>query len=99
MKRKYQVLALALASVFVSPAAMAGASGQTIAFTCNGCHGTDGVSKGAIPSVKGLPAAYLEQAMKDFKADKRPATIMNRLAKGYSDEELAAVAKFYGDMK
>ena len=76
-----------------------GASGQAIGFTCNGCHGSDGMSKGAAPSVKGLPASYLESAMKDFKADKRPATIMNRIAKGYTDEEIAAMAQYYASLK
>jgi cytochrome c553 len=31
--------------------------------------------------------------MLDFKNDRRPATMMNRHAKGFSDEELAALAR------
>lgn len=32
-----------------------------------------------------------------FKHDQRPATIMNRIAKGYSDDELARIAAFIAD--
>jgi sulfide dehydrogenase cytochrome subunit len=92
--------ALLLVGWVPSQAALAGgASGQAIAFTCNGCHGSDGMSKGAAPSIRGLPASYVESAMKDFKSDKRPATIMDRIAKGYSDEEITAVAVYYASMK
>ncbi|HHJ21093.1 MAG TPA: sulfide dehydrogenase, partial [Gammaproteobacteria bacterium] len=48
---------------------------------------------------KGLPAAHLEKSMLDFKSGKRTATIMGRIAKGYSDEEIKAVAKYFADMK
>ena len=92
--------ALLVAGLMASSAALAGGpTGQAIAFTCNGCHGHGGMSKGAAPSIKGLPASYMDSAMKDFKSDKRPATIMNRIAKGYSDEEIAAMAQYYASMK
>jgi sulfide dehydrogenase cytochrome subunit len=84
----------------VGPAALAAdASGAALAFTCYGCHGYDGLSKGAAPSLKGLPADYLSQAMKDFKSGKRPATIMGRIAKGYSDGEIAAMSEYLATLK
>lgn len=76
-----------------------GPSGRTIGVTCNGCHGTDGHSQGAAPSLAGVSAKQLEQSMKDFKSGKRPATIMGRIAKGYSDEEIAAVSEYFANMK
>ena len=92
--------ALLVVGLVASHGALAGgASGQAIGFTCNGCHGYDGVSKGAAPSIKGLPATYLENAMKDFKSDKRPATIMNRIAKGYTDAEITAMSEYFASLK
>ncbi len=76
-----------------------GPSGRTLAVTCNGCHGTDGHSKGAAPSLAGRPASQLEKAMHDFKSGKRPATIMDRIAKGYTGQEIAAMAKYYSRIK
>ena len=85
--------------MFTSQAAVAGASGETIAYTCNGCHGTDGVSKGAAPKLKGMPADYHAKALKEFKSGKKWSTIMQRIAKGYSDEEIEAVAQYYESLK
>jgi sulfide dehydrogenase cytochrome subunit len=77
----------------------AGASGRTIGITCNGCHGTDGRSKGSVPSLFGRPVNQLEKAMRDFKNDKRLATIMNRIAKGYTDQEITEISKYFSDIK
>ena len=93
-------LALVCGALMVTTTAFGSdAGGEIIGFTCNGCHGTDGVSKGAVASVKGMPAQYLEQAMKDYKTGSRPSTIMGRIARGYSDAELAAVAQYYSGLK
>ena len=82
------------AMAFVASAQTIGPpSGATLAATCTGCHGPAGQSAGAIPSIHGRAEADLLQAMLDFKNDRRPATMMNRHAKGFSDEELAALAR------
>ncbi len=99
MKRKLLALTVIATTMVASQAALAGADGDTIAYTCNGCHGTDGVSKGAAPSLKGIPADYHAKALKAFKAGSRPSTIMGRIAKGYDDKELEAVAKYYEALK
>jgi cytochrome c553 len=33
--------------------------------------------------------------MQQFKAGSRPATIMHQIAKGYGDDELAALAEYF----
>ena len=71
-------------------------SPSTLATACFTCHGTDGKSPGAIPSLHGKTAAYIEEQLKAFKADRRKATLMNRIAKGYSDGEIKAIAKYLG---
>lgn len=70
-------------------------SGQTIGLTCLACHGDAGQGSGAIPPLAGRSADTLYQALIDFKTGKRPATVMDRHAKGYSDEELRAVADYF----
>jgi len=93
-------MGLVAGAFIASTTALAGADGGMIGRTCNGCHGTDGVSKGFAASLKGRPADYLEQTMKDYKAGKRPGTtIMDRIAKGYTDEELAAVALYFSTLE
>lgn len=68
-------------------------SGRTLAATCTGCHGPAGHSAGAIPSIYGRTEMQLRQALLDFKNDRRPATMMNRHAKGFSDAEIGEIAK------
>lgn len=102
MSLKKTRLAVVAGLLVLAQGAMAGGHsnmGRTVGVTCAGCHGTDGVSKGAAPSLKGLPADYLVSTMKAFKSGKRPASIMNRIAKGYTDDQIMAVAKYFSSMK
>lgn len=100
MNRRLLRYATLSACLLASPFALgAGASGEAIGFTCAGCHGTDGDSQGSAPSLKGEDAATLKEMLMDFKAGKEKATIMDRIAKGYSDEELAAVAEYFAKIK
>ncbi len=88
------------ACLLTSPLALgAGASGQAIGFTCAGCHGTDGDSQGSAPSLKGEDAETLKEMLMDYKTDKDEGTVMNRIAKGYSDEEIAAVSDYFSKLK
>ncbi|MCE8017523.1 cytochrome c, class I [Halomonas sp. MCCC 1A17488] len=64
-----------------------------MAGACANCHGTDGRLAGSVPTIAGRPAAVLEARLLAFKRDEASdATVMNRIAKGFSDEELAALA-------
>ncbi|MGD8558474.1 MAG: cytochrome c [Gammaproteobacteria bacterium] len=82
-------------SVFAEPVD----KGAMLSITCNGCHGTDGKSSGAIPSIAGKSADYIAKAMQDFKQEKRPSTVMNRHAKGYSDAEIKLIADYFASKK
>jgi len=69
--------------------------GRTIGSACFGCHGAVGMSGAAIPPIiLGAPAAFIESALKGFRDGSRPSTIMGRIAKGYTDEDIAAVAQY-----
>jgi len=77
-----------------------GASGAMLGNTCAGCHGTNGVSNGpATPSLAGLDYDYLVDSMKQFKDGERNATIMTRIAKGYTDDEIEAMSEFFAGKK
>lgn len=76
------------------------ASGAMLANACTGCHGTDGVSRGpASPTIAGITKDYFVDTMKAFKEGKRAATIMDRIAKGYSDAEINAMATYFAGKK
>ena len=97
---KIRTIPLTLA-LLASSAGLAQASGlpQTpppyFAANCANCHGTDGKSAAAIPGIAGKDKAWLEEVLKAYKQGTRPATIMHQLAKGYTDEQLAAIAEWF----
>lgn len=78
------------------PELISGASARMLAETCAGCHGTDGASVGpASPTIGGMNAEYFVEIMEGFRDDSIYSTVMGRIAKGYSDEELSAMADFF----
>lgn len=81
-----------------SPLLAAGASGQTIGLTCVVCHGAQGKGTKAIPPLAGKNADQTYAALLAYKNGSRPATVMDRHAKGYSDEELRAVSDYFASL-
>jgi sulfide dehydrogenase cytochrome subunit len=99
MKYRYLFVALTVAG-FTAPAVSADhPSGEAIAYTCAGCHGTDGRSQGVAPELYGEDADDLYEMMLEFKTDKEEGTIMNRIAKGYSDPALRAVSEYFASIE
>lgn len=66
-----------------------------LAANCSNCHGTMGRSESAIPSLAGLQKPYFVEQMRLFREGKRPATLMQQIAKGYSDQQIEALAEYY----
>jgi cytochrome subunit of sulfide dehydrogenase len=69
------------------------------ASSCTGCHpATAGVAT-PVPRLNGRDAAQIVTAMTEFRTGKRPATVMDRIAKGFSDDEIKAIAAFIAAQK
>ncbi len=80
--------------------ALAGPTAEMLSSNCNGCHGPDGVTSGpSTPSIAGMTEEYLVLSMMDYKKATRASTIMTRIAKGYSDDEIKTMAKYFSGMK
>jgi len=90
-------LALAI-STAVSASDTAGA--DILAGTCYGCHGTNGNSVGpASPSIAQMEKIAFVEAMQAFKSGDTYGTIMGRIAKGYTDEEIERMAGHFAARK
>ncbi len=88
-------LVAGVVSTSISTSVLAVERGQLLADTCISCHG--GVDANAtIPNLSQYPSSMIISQMKAFRDGSRPSTVMMRHAKGYSDEEIAAIAKFLG---
>lgn len=95
-------LAIGLALCLLAGANPANAqeiNAEALADACTSCHGIDGHSTGAIPSLAGVDKATLLSALMGFKSDKSDATIMNRIVRGYTDAELEALADYFSQVK
>jgi len=62
---------------------------------CLGCHGPGGTGARDIPAIADRPAAELRDLMLAFRAGERAGTIMTRIAGGYTDAEIAAIAAYF----
>lgn len=75
-------------------------AGEMYATTCFQCHGPEGKFVGGnIAPLAGYPADVMFKQLKNFKSGERPSTIMQRHVKGYSDEELKAIADYFSTLK
>jgi cytochrome subunit of sulfide dehydrogenase len=69
------------------------------AAACSGCHP---VSRGAgtpFTRLTGRPAAEIVTAVQEFRSGQRPGTVMDRIAKGFTDDEIKAIAAWYAARK
>lgn len=68
------------------------------ASSCTGCHS----ARAGVPemhALNGMPATEIASKLTAFKAGTEPATIMDRIAKGFSAEEIRALAAWYAAQK
>ena len=95
------VCAVALALSPLAAEAQDANAGRNLAAGCAICHGTQGKPTAGAPviSLAGLPRDHIATQMRAFRDGKRPATIMHQLAKGYTPEQVDAVAAFFAAQK
>jgi sulfide dehydrogenase cytochrome subunit len=97
MKRRFSSKLLLLAGVITTSPVLFAATptGATLGGTCTACHGYNGSSVGIIPSIAGNTVDYFVDSMEAFKSGERKSTVMGRIAKGYSSEEISKMAEFF----
>ena len=80
-------------------AKIAASGGSQGAAACASCHGTNGHAQPGMESLAGGNKDDMLKKLMDFKSGAKPATIMHQLAKGYSDEQLAAIVGWFAAQK
>lgn len=80
-----------IAGLIASPALAAAPPGAAM---CSGCH-----ANGGMTAINGREAGELTQIMLGFRDGTRPATLMNRLMKGFSPDEITAIAQYVAAQK
>ena len=59
--------------------------------SCTGCH----VRGGGVGLLQGRPAADTVRIMEDYRSGRQPATLMNRIVKGFTPDEVVALALWF----
>jgi sulfide dehydrogenase cytochrome subunit len=89
---KIAMVAAPLSALAGSPEPPPGAS------SCSGCHATRRADT-AVPPLVGRPAPDIIAQMQAFKSAQKPATVMDRIAKGFTDAEIQDIANWYSQQK
>ena len=87
-----------IASLFMSEAALArniDTHIRTLAASCAACHGTNGISVAALPSLAGLDENYFISKMKKYRASSHVSEIMVQHAKGLTEDEITGLAAYF----
>jgi cytochrome c553 len=69
------------------------------AAACSGCHPANAGIETPIPRLAGRNAAEMVQQMQAFRDGQREATVMGRIANGFTDPEIQAIAAWYAEQR
>jgi sulfide dehydrogenase cytochrome subunit len=90
-----RLLAAAIGSASITAAVVASAEPPAGAASCSGCHAVSARVMSPVPRLVGLDPAQIVKAMREFRSGARTGTVMDRIAKGFTDEEIQAIAAWY----
>jgi cytochrome c553 len=90
----------ALAAVLLLPFGEAiAADAPPGASSCSGCHPVSRSVETPAGRLVGRNPTEIVMAVQAFRSGQRPATVMDRIAKGFTDAEIKAIADWYGAQK
>ena len=93
-------VAIGLATVVASsPPVLAASEPPPGAASCSGCHTFGATAASSVSRLYGRDADDIMNAMAGFRDGSLPATVMNRIAKGFTDDELRAIAAWLAAQK
>lgn len=79
------------------------ATGRTLAYTCQGCHGVTGYKNAYpsfhVPRIGGQSAEYLTQALTEYKKGNRKHPTMQAQAQSFSDQDIADISAYLSSVK
>jgi len=62
------------------------------ASSCSGCHPPRASADAKVPPLHGRNPSEIIAAMEAFRSGQRPSTVMGRIAKGFSENEIRGIA-------
>ncbi|MDE2196410.1 MAG: cytochrome c [Gammaproteobacteria bacterium] len=102
MRSRVVAIVIACVAISVNLAARAGgdaAKGKIESSTCLGCHGiadyTNVYPTYRVPKLAGQHAAYIVQALKEYKSGDRAHRTMHAQASSLTDQQMADIAAYF----
>lgn len=93
------VVAGAVLAAAIAQAADPAAGKQKFDATCSACHGANGISVVPIyPNLAGQKGEYLVAQLKAFRDSSRQNPIMQPMAKGLTDTDIANIAAYLSSL-
>ena len=83
---------LAAALLLAAAPAAAQQAPPACASACSGCHPPSTAAAPVVPPLNGRAPEDIVTAMLAFRSGQQPATVMDRIAKGFADDEVRAIA-------
>ena len=78
----------------LAPLLLCAAAPPPGASSCSGCH-APASAKTDVPVIAGQPADHLVALLEEFRNGTRHATVMNRIVKGFTPEQVQAIAVWW----
>ena len=94
-----KVVAAAIGCISIAAVAVASAEPPAGAAGCSGCHPSSSRVSSPVARLAGRDRAEIVKAMQDFRSGARAGTVMDRIAKGFTDAEIQAIAAWYAEQK
>ena len=92
-------MAAVIACVSIAAATVASAEPPAGAASCSGCHPSSARGPSPVARLVGRDRTEIVKAMQEFRSGERSATVMDRIAKGFTDAEIQAIAAWYAEQK
>jgi cytochrome subunit of sulfide dehydrogenase len=94
-----KALAAAIGLLSIAAAVVASAEPPAGAVSCSGCHPASSQVTSPVPRLAGQDRAAIVRAMQEFRSGQRVGTVMDRIAKGFTDDEIQALATWFAAQK
>jgi cytochrome c553 len=65
------------------------------ASSCTGCHAPKRIADSVIPRIAGRKASDIATAMREYRSGAWPSSVMGRIAKGFDDAQINALAAWF----
>ena len=92
---RHRLLLPVLASALLLASPVGAVDAPPGASSCTGCHAAKRIPDSVIPRIAGRKASDIVQFMREYRSGAWPSSVMGRIAKGFDDQQIDAIAAWF----